>query len=122
MRAFEPGGAAAYLDGLQEGELERLIDDYAREEALYRQAVAFGVDDNDYVIKRRMIQSVEFITNILPFGLWISGEELHNNHHSDPRSARFHKRWFEIDMSWIYIRALAVLGLANSVRAGKPFT
>jgi hypothetical protein len=62
-RAFEPGGAAAYLDELQEGELERLIDDYLREEALYRQAVALGVDDNDYVIKRRMIQSVEFITN-----------------------------------------------------------
>ena len=62
-RAFEPGGAAAYLDELQEGELERLIDDYVREEALYRQAVALGVDDNDYVIKRRMIQSVEFITN-----------------------------------------------------------
>ena len=62
-RAFEPGGAAAYLDGLQERELEGLIDGYVREEALYRQAVAFGVDDNDYVIKRRMIQSVEFITN-----------------------------------------------------------
>ena len=62
-RAFEAGGATAYLDNLQGEDLERLIDDYVREEALYRQAVAFGVDDNDYVIKRRMIQSVEFITN-----------------------------------------------------------
>jgi hypothetical protein len=62
-RAFERGGAAEYLDQLQGEELERLIGDYVREEALYRQAVALGVDDNDYVIKRRMIQSIEFITN-----------------------------------------------------------
>jgi hypothetical protein len=62
-RAFERGGAAEYLDQLEGEELERLIGDYVREEALYRQAVALGVDDNDYVIKRRMIQSIEFITN-----------------------------------------------------------
>ena len=62
-RAFEPGAAAAYLDKLQGEDLERLIDDYVREEALHRQAIALGVDENDYVIKRRMIQSVEFITN-----------------------------------------------------------
>jgi hypothetical protein len=62
-RAFEPGAAAAYLDKLQGDDLERLINDYVREEALHRQAVALGVDENDYVIKRRMIQSIEFITN-----------------------------------------------------------
>ena len=62
-RAFEQGGATAFLDKLQGDELERLIDDYVREEALYRQAAALGVDENDYVIKRRMIQSIEFITN-----------------------------------------------------------
>lgn len=62
-RAFEPGAAAAYLDGLSEDELNGIIDDYVREEALHRQAVALGVDQNDYVIKRRMIQSIEFITN-----------------------------------------------------------
>jgi parvulin-like peptidyl-prolyl isomerase len=62
-RAFEPGKAAAFLDGLAPAELDRLIDDYVREEALYRQALALGVDQNDYVIKRRMIQSIEFITN-----------------------------------------------------------
>jgi hypothetical protein len=62
-RAFEPGAAAAYLDKLKGDDLERLINDYVREEALHRQAVALGVDENDYVIKRRMIQSIEFITN-----------------------------------------------------------
>jgi hypothetical protein len=62
-RAFEPGAAAAYLDKLHGEDLERLIDDYVREEALHRQAIALGVDENDYVIKRRMIQSIEFVTN-----------------------------------------------------------
>jgi hypothetical protein len=62
-RAFEPQIAAARLDGLSEEELERLISDYVREEALHREAKALGVDKNDYIIKRRMIQSIEFITD-----------------------------------------------------------
>jgi hypothetical protein len=62
-RAFEPQAAAARLDGLSEDELERLISDYVREEALHREAKALGVDKNDYIIKRRMIQSIEFITD-----------------------------------------------------------
>ena len=62
-RAFEPSVAAAQLDSLNAEELDRLIDDYVREEALHREALALGVDKNDYVIKRRMIQSIEFITN-----------------------------------------------------------
>jgi len=62
-RAFEPQAAAARLDGMSEEELERLVSDYVREEALHRQAKALGVDKNDYIIKRRMIQSIEFITD-----------------------------------------------------------
>ncbi len=62
-RAFQPQAAAARLDGMSEEELERLISDYVREEALHREAKALGVDKNDYVIKRRMIQSIEFITD-----------------------------------------------------------
>ncbi len=62
-RAFEPQAAAARLDGMSEEELERLISDYVREEALHREAKALGVDKNDYIIKRRMIQSIEFITD-----------------------------------------------------------
>ena len=69
----------------------------------------------------RSFQTKDHSTNILPFGLWISGEELHNNHHSDPMAARFRKRWFEIDMGWIYIRALQMLGLASSVRVGRRY-
>ena len=62
-RAFEPEAAVQLLDSLTVEERERLITDFVREEALYRQAQALGVAENDYVIKRRMIQSVEFITN-----------------------------------------------------------
>jgi hypothetical protein len=62
-RAFEPQAAAARLDNMPEHELDRLIADYVREEALHREAKALGVDKNDYIIKRRMIQSIEFITD-----------------------------------------------------------
>jgi parvulin-like peptidyl-prolyl isomerase len=62
-RAFDPVLAGRNLDNMSEDELELLIDDYVREEVLYREALSLGLDKNDYVIKRRMIQSVEFITN-----------------------------------------------------------
>ncbi len=62
-RAFEPQTASARLDSMPDDELNRLIADYVREEALHREAVALGLDKNDYIIKRRMIQSVEFITD-----------------------------------------------------------
>jgi parvulin-like peptidyl-prolyl isomerase len=62
-RAFQPQAAAARLDAMSDEELESLISDYVREEALHREAKALGVDKNDYIIKRRMIQSIEFITD-----------------------------------------------------------
>jgi stearoyl-CoA desaturase (delta-9 desaturase) len=51
--------------------------------------------------------------NIVPIGILIGGEELHNNHHAYPASARFSMKWYEFDLGWIYIRALAALGLAT---------
>ena len=62
-KAFNPEVAAARLDALGDAELSMLIDDYVREEALYREALALGMDQNDYVIKQRLIQSLQFITN-----------------------------------------------------------
>ena len=44
--------------------------------------------------------------NIVPWGLLVGGEELHNNHHAFPQAARFSTRWFEIDLGWIYIKLL----------------
>jgi stearoyl-CoA desaturase (Delta-9 desaturase) len=55
--------------------------------------------------------------NIVPLGIFIGGEELHNNHHADPRSARFRVHWFEFDVGWIYIRLLSALRLARVVYA-----
>ena len=52
-------------------------------------------------------------TNITPIAFWIGGEELHNNHHAFPTSARFSMRWYEFDIGWLYIRILETLGLAK---------
>ena len=52
-------------------------------------------------------------TNILPWGILIGGEELHNNHHAYGSSAKLSNRWYEIDIGWGYIRVLALLGLAK---------
>jgi stearoyl-CoA desaturase (delta-9 desaturase) len=51
--------------------------------------------------------------NLVPWGIWIGGEELHNNHHADGANAKFTQRWFEIDIGWIYIQILQFLGLAK---------
>lgn len=51
--------------------------------------------------------------NIVPFGIMIAGEELHNNHHADPHSAKFSHRWFEFDIGWMYITLLSWLRLAE---------
>jgi len=52
-------------------------------------------------------------TNLLPLGIWIGGEELHNNHHLSPASAKLSKKWFEFDIGWFYIKTLSLLGLAT---------
>jgi stearoyl-CoA desaturase (Delta-9 desaturase) len=55
-------------------------------------------------------------TNIVPWGILIGGEELHNNHHAFVTSAKFSNRWYEVDLGWIYIRTLEVFGLARVKR------
>lgn len=55
-------------------------------------------------------------TNIVPVGLIIGGEELHNNHHAFPSSARFSIRRWEFDLGWTYIRALQAFRLARVKR------
>jgi stearoyl-CoA desaturase (delta-9 desaturase) len=51
--------------------------------------------------------------NIIPIGILIGGEELHNNHHAYASSAKLSSKWYEIDIGWLYIRVLKVLGLAQ---------
>jgi stearoyl-CoA desaturase (Delta-9 desaturase) len=51
--------------------------------------------------------------NISPWGIVIGGEELHNNHHLEPASAKLSKTAWEFDIGWFYIRTLSLLGLAK---------
>ena len=52
-------------------------------------------------------------TNIVPWGILIGGEELHNNHHTFASSAKLSSKWWEFDIGWLYIRVLETLGLAR---------
>ncbi len=67
----------------------------------------------------RNFASGDTSTNIVPWGLLIGGEELHNNHHAYGSSAKFSSRWWEIDLGWGYIRLLSMLRLAT-VRKVAP--
>ena len=58
-------------------------------------------------------------TNIVPWGILIGGEELHNNHHAYGTSAKFSAKWYEFDLGWLYIRTLETIGLAR-VRRVAP--
>jgi stearoyl-CoA desaturase (delta-9 desaturase) len=55
-------------------------------------------------------------TNIVPWGILIGGEELHNNHHAFAASAKLSSKWYEFDIGWMYIRILESLGLATVKR------
>jgi stearoyl-CoA desaturase (Delta-9 desaturase) len=60
-------------------------------------------------------------TNIVPWGILIGGEELHNNHHTYATSAKLSNKWYEFDIGWCYIRGLEMLGLAKVKKvAPKP--
>jgi stearoyl-CoA desaturase (delta-9 desaturase) len=52
-------------------------------------------------------------TNIVPWGILIGGEELHNNHHAFASSAKLSSKWYEFDIGWMYIRVMEMLGLAT---------
>ncbi len=52
-------------------------------------------------------------TNIVPWGIFIGGEELHNNHHAYATSAKLSSKWYELDIGWLYIRILAGFKLAQ---------
>lgn len=53
--------------------------------------------------------------NIVPWGILIGGEELHNGHHANPASAKLSQRWWEFDVGYFYIRILESFGLATNV-------
>ncbi|MEJ1958185.1 MAG: fatty acid desaturase [Nitrosomonadales bacterium] len=61
----------------------------------------------------RNFQCADASTNILPLGIFIGGEELHNNHHAYASSAKLSSRWYEFDIGWGYILILQTIGLAQ---------
>lgn len=61
----------------------------------------------------RNFEASDASTNISPWGIMIGGEELHNNHHTYPTSAKFSVKPYEFDIGWVYIRALEKMGLAT---------
>jgi stearoyl-CoA desaturase (delta-9 desaturase) len=64
----------------------------------------------------RNFETDDTATNLTPWGVWIGGEELHNNHHAFPSSAKFALRKWEVDIGWAMIRALESMGLAKVLR------
>ena len=67
----------------------------------------------------RNFEAPDASTNISPWGIIIGGEELHNNHHTYPTSAKLSVKPYEFDIAWGYIRALEMMGLAK-VRKTPP--
>jgi stearoyl-CoA desaturase (delta-9 desaturase) len=67
----------------------------------------------------RNFEAADASTNVSPWGILIGGEELHNNHHTYPTSAKLSVKPYEFDIGWLYIRCLEVLGLAK-IRKTSP--
>ena len=67
----------------------------------------------------RNFACAEASMNIVPWGILIGGEELHNNHHAYGTSAKLSSRWYEFDIGWMYIRILESMRLAT-VRKVAP--
>ncbi len=69
----------------------------------------------------RNYECADASTNIVPWGILIGGEELHNNHHTFASSAKLSSKWWEFDIGWMYIKLLSYLGLAKVKKvAPKP--
>ena len=67
----------------------------------------------------RNFETQDTSRNIVPIGILIGGEEFHNNHHAYGSSAKLANKWWELDIGWVYIRGLELLGLA-SVKKVSP--
>ena len=61
----------------------------------------------------RNYDCIDASRNIVPFGILIGGEELHNNHHTFGTSAKLSSKWYEFDIGWMYIRMMEMVGLAT---------
>lgn len=64
----------------------------------------------------RNFECADAARNIIPWGIFIGGEELHNNHHTFGTSAKFSVKWYEVDVGWYLIRLFQLFGLAKPKR------
>ena len=68
----------------------------------------------------RNFEAPDASTNVSPWGIVIGGEELHNNHHTYPTSAKFSVKPYEFDIGWVYISLMQMLGLATVRKKVRP--
>lgn len=74
------------------------------------------INGTAHYVGYRNYETPDWSTNITPIAFWIGGEELHNNHHAFPSSAKFSTKWYEFDIGWLYIQIFRLLGLAKVKR------
>ncbi len=75
---------------------------------------AGGINGFGHYLGYRNYETADDSTNIYPWAFWVGGEELHNNHHSYPSSAKFSIKSWEFDIGWLYIRVLELFRLAKT--------
>lgn len=129
-KRFEPDIAAKRLDGMSEQDLRRLINDYVREEALHREALALGLDESDYVIRRRLVQKLEFFAEGFADDLPTLEEEALGAYYDDNRadyyvapSITFAHVFFSAEKrGWDAARAAASAALKSLNKEGAAFS
>ncbi len=77
--------------------------------------ITWSVNSVTHLWGYRNYETDESSRNNLIVGFFSNGEGWHNNHHSFPRSARFGRRWWELDVTWLTIQLLSALGLARNI-------
>ena len=76
------------------------------------------VNDVGHRLGYRNFECPDAATNFMPWGILIGGEELHNNHHTYPNSAKLSVKWWEFDLGWAWIRLFQAAGLAEPLSTG----
>ncbi|MEM9828972.1 MAG: fatty acid desaturase [Planctomycetota bacterium] len=77
--------------------------------------VTWGINSFAHMWGYRNYETREDSRNNWMFAFLTNGEGWHNNHHADPRSARHGHRWWEIDLTWQFLRAAEAIGLVKKL-------
>ena len=77
---------------------------------------AGGINGAGHYYGYRNFDTPDESTNLIPFAIFIGGEELHNNHHAFATSAKFSSKPWEFDIGWLYIKIFSILGLVKIKR------